>query len=206
MKKVFTLLLAAFMMLAFSACNSCDRQIEKEQTVEEFILADTAYMTANYDTTYVWFETQIVLNNYLDEESCDGSFEKVINIFEVITKVDSASYNTLVVKMIHIGDSLEIQASEDFWIEDMVMNKEPISLTYAEAFNLMNTSNYMKPHTKYCVLRKEVGLVVANAQYIFGDIVSQIYVDAITGDVSDESPSFPNNEVEIEDCVNDTVQ
>jgi hypothetical protein len=95
---------------------------------------------------------------------------------------------------------ITIEEIEGFWVEDMTMNDEIISVTHQEAFRLANESNYPKPHSKNCVLRKEVGPIEANPQYIFGNLESQLYVDALTGDVADESPSFCNDEP-----VNDTI-
>ena len=40
------------------------------------------------------------------------------------------------------------------------------------------------------VLRKQVGPVDANPQWIFGNLHSQIYVDAVTGAVSKDNPAF----------------
>lgn len=70
------------------------------------------------------------------------------------------------------------------------MNEEVINISYKEAYEKMMEANYPKPHSKHCVLRKEVGPYDCNPQYIFGNIEAQIYVDAVTGAVSDQSPAF----------------
>lgn len=190
MKKVFILLMAISLMFSFNSCDWFKQKNEnkKEIVVENLVSEDTKYMVENYDTCFVYYETQIVLNNYLDEE-CDGSFESVRNIFQGYTLVDSTFQPTVVI-FEHIGDSSSIEKVNDIWMEDMVMTKDDIAISYKEAFKYMNEVNYPKPHAKACVLRKEVGPCEANAQYIFGNIESQLYVDAITGDVSTNSPSF----------------
>jgi hypothetical protein len=103
--------------------------------------------------------------------------------------------------MYHVADSSYIEEIEGFWVEDMNMNDEIISVTYKQAFQLINEVNFPKPHSKNCVLRKEVGPIEANPQYIFGNIESQLYVDALTGDVTDESPSFCDEVIE-----NDSIE
>ena len=70
------------------------------------------------------------------------------------------------------------------------MDKEPIKITFAEALEKLNQVNFPKPHSRYCVLRKEVGPKDANVQYIFGNSKAQLYVDAVTGEVTDLNPVF----------------
>lgn len=203
MKKVFILLMAISLMFSFNSCDwfSKNKDNEKKEIiVENVVKADRDYMTENYGNTYVWYETQIYLNDYLDEE-CDGSFSEIVDVFQVITTIDSAKFDTKVIKMYHVADSSYIEEIEGFWVEDMNMNDEIISVTYKQAFQLINEVNFPKPHSKNCVLRKEVGPIEANPQYIFGNIESQLYVDALTGDVTDESPSFCDEVIE-----NDSIE
>lgn len=203
MKKVFILLMAISLMFSFNSCDWFNKNKDnekKEIIVENVVKADRDYMTENYGNTYVWYETQIYLNDYLDEE-CDGSFSEIVDVFQVITTIDSAKFDTKVIKMYHVADSSYIEEIEGFWVEDMNMNDEIISVTYKQAFQLINEVNFPKPHSKNCVLRKEVGPIEANPQYIFGNIESQLYVDALTGDVTDESPSFCDEVIE-----NDSIE
>ena len=50
--------------------------------------------------------------------------------------------------------------------------------------------NLPKPHSKHVVLRKQIGPKACNPQWIFGNITSQIYVDAVTGEVNSKNPAF----------------
>lgn len=204
MKKLFTLIMVA-VMLAFSACNSCNKQAEKEQTVEDILTADYNQMVEDYDTAFVWYEVEFVLNDYLDAEDCDGSIKEFTNIFQVVTPIDSVSTNAFVVKMIHTGDTFTVETEEGFWCEDVAMDKDRMQITYNEAYQRMTESNYPKPHANTCTLRNALGPKIANSQYIFGNAVAQIYVDAVTGNVSDQSPVF--NEAECEELeVEETVE
>lgn len=52
-------------------------------------------------------------------------------------------------------------------------------------------SNFPKPHSRNCVLRREIGPIPdVNPQYIFGNTKSQLYVDAVTGSVTNHTPAF----------------
>ena len=202
MKRILSVLMIALMAISLTSCewfNKNKNNDKEEIVVENVVKADRDYMTANYGNTYVWYETQITLNDNIDEE-CDGSFSQIVDVFQVITTTDSVTFDTKVIKMYHLSDTSYIEEIEGFWVEDMNMNDEIISVTYKQAFQLINETNYPKPHSKNCVLRKEVGPIEANPQYIFGNIEAQLYVDALTGDVTDASPSFCNEEI-----VNDTV-
>ena len=202
MKKLFVLFTSALLMFAMVSCNLFKSNDKEEVVVENVITNDINYMYENYGDTYVWYESQIYLNDFLDEE-CDGSFSKIVNVFQVVTPTDSVGGESLVVQITHVGDSSNVETTEGFWLEDMPMVFRHLTVTYDHAFQLMNQSNYPKPHSRNCVLRKEVGPKVANPQYIFGNIQSQIYVDAINGNVTDCSPSFCKDEDE--NVVNDTI-
>lgn len=70
------------------------------------------------------------------------------------------------------------------------MHVEDIEITFNEAFQRVMESNYPKPHSKNCVLRKEVGSTDYHPQYIFGNPHAQLYVDAVTGEVTDKNPIY----------------
>ena len=80
--------------------------------------------------------------------------------------------------------------SSVYYKEEPVVNEEVIKVTFAEAFQKVQEVNLPKPHTRQVVLRKQVGPVEANPQWIFGNLHSQIYVDAVTGAVSKDNPAF----------------
>ena len=58
-------------------------------------------------------------------------------------------------------------------------------------------ANIVKPHSKVCVLRKAVGPKEANVQYIFGNEDGAVFVDAVTGDVTDVDPFFTETKEEV---------
>ncbi len=206
MKRILSVLMIALMAISLTSCDWFKKKDDnkKEIVVENLLAEDTKYMVDNYDTCFVYYETQIVLNNYLDEE-CDGSFESITNVFQALTLVDSTLQPTVVI-FSHVGEILSIEKVNDTWMEDIPMCKEDFVLTYKDAFKLINEVNYPKPHSRNCILRLEVGPCPENPQYIFGNNESQLYVDAIDGDVSETSPAFNCLEEEVVEIVEEVVE
>lgn len=196
-KFVFILMLAIVSLL-----TSCEEKKNKEQQnfnepkvesliVENTISVDREFMFLNYGGDYRWFETCILMKDFMDEET-DGDVEAVTSIFQIVKKVDSSCYDTHVIMTVHTLDTSTIEVKEGFWVEDYLLNDEAICISFEEAFAKLMESNCPKPHSKHCVLRKEIGPVDANPQYIFGNNKCQVYVDATTGDVSTINPVFPD--------------
>ena len=176
-------------VLCASKCNETPTLTANEIVVENTISTDREAMFLKVGDNYRWYETCIKLNDWLDEE-CDGSFEMVVNVFQAIVDVDDHSADTYVYKFQHTTDGVNTESIHGFWVEDCPLNEEAIVVTYEDAFEKVMAVNLPKPHTHNVVLRKMVGPVDANPQWIFGNLSEQIYVDAVTGEVSDENPAF----------------
>jgi len=195
-KFIFVMMLAIITML-----TSCEKEKKEQQNlnetkvesliVENTVSTDREFMFLNYGEDYRWFETCILMKNFMDEET-DGSVEAVTSIFQVVTEVESGCYDTHVIMTVHTLDTNTIEVKEGFWVEDYPLNNEAICISFEEAFTKLMEANCPKPHSKHCVLRKEIGPVDANPQYIFGNSRSQVYVDATTGEVSTSNPVFPD--------------
>ena len=164
----------------------------KELNAKEIISADRDTMFSQHGDDYRWYETYVVLDNFLDEEN-EGKIGEVINVFQtVVNRADG--YDTQVYKIQHFkNDSTVMDSVKGFWVEDFPLNIKDIKVPFDSAFNLVMQANLPKPHSRYCVLRKEIGPNVINPQYIFGNNKAQIYVDATTGKVTDKNPAFPEN-------------
>ena len=187
------------LMMAFTACNSCKKETKQDDTtkvvtgplvLENVLSSDKEYMFMNYGEDYRWYESCIVLKDFLDDETCDGTVESVANVFQVLVEKEKG-VDTQVVLTAHTPDTTAIEVKKGFWVEDFPMNDENIKVTFKEAFQKIQEVNSPKPHSRQVVLRKEVGPVAANPQYIFGNVKAQLYVDAVTGDVTDKDPCFP---------------
>ncbi len=195
MKKFFMFLVGLMLMIGVSSCT-CTQQKESnfdssvaELVVENTISTDRQDVYLNHGKEYRWYETGVQLANFLDEDS-DGTIELVVNVFQVIEQHDSTSFDTFVFKYQHTLEGTASESIHGFWIEDYPLNDEVIKVSFKEAFEKIQEVNYPKPHTRQVVLRKQVGPVDANPQWIFGNLHSQLYVDAVTGEVSPTNPAF----------------
>lgn len=204
MKKLFVILASLLLMIGVSSCNSCSRPASGDVAVADSVLVDSVLVDSAFvekainldkeamflkNSNYRWFETGVVLKNWLDEEN-DGSIEMVVNVFQVVEVIDSTSFDTYVVKFQHVGEDVIEDSVHGFWVEDYPLNEEVIKVSFKEAFEKVQEVNLPKPHTRQVVLRKQVGPVDANPQWIFGNLREQIYVDAVTGAVSKDNPAF----------------
>ena len=166
-----------------------DTVVTEGYNVEQIVSTDRQAMFMAYKQDYRWYETCIVLKDFLDED-CDGTVEGLSNIFQVVLEEDNGA-DVYVVMYSHAAGKDSVTTVHSFWIEDYDMGKEPVKMiTFAEAFQKIQEVNYPKPHSKHCVLRKEVGPNDCNPQYIFGNAQAQLYVDAVTGKVSPDNPVF----------------
>jgi hypothetical protein len=185
--------LALTSLVMFCSCNSCSKkenQIVTDDTlsVEEMIKADTDIMNGKNKKAFAWLETSVLLNTYLDEDS-DGTFNRVTNVFQAVDYDDT---DPVVYQFQHFSDGVNVQDStKGFWIEDFPLVSSSINVPYDSAFNLVMQVNLPKPHSKNVVLRNPVGPNPCNPQWVFGNLNSQIWVDATTGEIRESNPAFP---------------
>ena len=217
-KSLFLSLLLAIVSIMATGCSSCQSENKKQENVsetKECVKQD--FFTYDYDGVieaglldaehiistdreemyrladgrdYRWFETDILLVSPLDEEDCSCDVFSVTDVFQAITE-KGGGYDTKVFMLTTTSKSHDVQVFPDaFYIENYPLNDEPLSITFQQAYDLAMQANIPKPNSRNCVLRKPVGPNRCNAQYIFGNLRQQIYVDAVTGAVSAENPAF----------------
>ena len=204
MKKFFMFLLGIMLMFGMASCDpkNSKKNLEAVDTtevvedsiaalnVEHLVAMDRQDMYLNHNKDYRWYETCIDLVDFMYED-CDGTIAGVANVFQAVEDYGDGSFDTYVVLFAHANNgnnSKEIK--HGFWVEDFPMNDDEIKVTFEEAFQKINEVNLPKPHSKHCVLRKQIGPKACNPQYIFGNTHAQIYVDAVTGAVSKDNPAF----------------
>lgn len=214
MKRNFILMFLMGLLISFASCSGCSKGEDITQqdsiavdsitvvdsvtktaglVVENLVSMDRQDMFNNYAKDYRWFETCILLKDFLDED-CDGTVAGVSNIFQVVEESENGkTFDVHVVMFAHTPDTAAVEVVHSFWVEDLPMENEAIKVTFKEAFEKVMAVNYPKPHSQHVVLRKQLGLIDANPQYIFGNTEAQLYVDAVTGDVSNKNPVFPED-------------
>ena len=173
-------------------CNDCtcdEAKFDGDLNVEHITATDRQQMFLNYAKDYRWFEIGITLKNYMDEDDTSSKVESVYNVFQTVTE-RGKSFDTQVVCIAHKGSMAGVETKSAFWVGDMLLNEECINLTFEQAYDRLMQANVVKPHSRQCVLRKELGPKEANPQYIFGNTSQHVYVDAVTGNVSTTNPAF----------------
>lgn len=192
MKKTLLFLLMGLLLFA---CDPKKKQVATTATeliVENTISVDRQSMFVNYNKDYNWFETCVVLDNYLDSDTTI-KVSGVSNIFQYVIEEENA-YDTNVVMFTHTLDTAAVDVKHGaFWVGDCTLNESEIKLTFKDAFERLMQANCPKPHSRQVVLRKELGPKIINPQYIFGNIQNHVYVDAVTGDVSLTNPAYGDN-------------
>lgn len=199
-KIILSLMLVLSVVLA--SCSGCGNTKQQEENinvteeqkvetldVDNIISTDREFMFLNYGEDYRWYETCILMKNFMDQEDATDSVIMVNNIFQVV-EGDGTCFDVHVIKIAHTPDTSYVEVVEGFWIEDYPLNNEAIAVNFNEAWTNAMEANCPKPHSQHCVLRKEIGPKDANPQYIFGNSRCQIYVDATTGEVLADDPSF----------------
>lgn len=185
--------------MSCTGCNSSKEDIKLQDSVvatavldvEHSIALDRQTMYVNYKDNYRWYETEILLPEFMDSDSATSNPEMVVNILQSIVEKGNGA-DVWVHKFQHFKDGSIIHDSiQGFWIENYALNDEVIKLNYKEAWDRMMQANFPKPHSRHVTLRNPIGPVAVNTQYIFGNIQEQIWIDAVTGDTKNSNPAFP---------------
>ena len=148
-------------------------------------------MFLKFGKDYRWWETDILLPEFLDSEDVTSVPVMVVNIFQSVVEKGNGA-DTWVWKYQHLADGTVLTDSiHGFWVENQPLNEEVIKVKYTEAYDKIMQTNAPKPHSKQVVLRNPVGPITVNTQWIFGNIHEQLWVDAVTADVKTSNPAFP---------------
>ena len=196
MKKFLGFIVALLLAFTISSCTNCSNpkvlDDQKPQTeLVSYIALDNEYMNLEFGGNCCWYETDILLDEFLNEE-CDGSIQVLVNIYQTVESRDSVSFDTKVYKLQHFANGTNSKGYvHGFWIENLPLNIADIKISYNKAFELMNQVNLPKPHSQHVTLRKPIGPINCNPQWIFGNIHEQIWIDAVTGEARSSNPAFP---------------
>ena len=182
--------------ISCTGCNSSDIKLQDSVAttvldVEHSIALDRQTMYVNYKDNYRWYETEILLPEFMDSDSATSNPEMIVNVLQSIVEEGNGA-DVWVHKFQHFKDGTIVHDSiQGFWIENYALNDEVIKFKYTEAWDRMMQTNFPKPHSRYVTLRNPIGPIAINTQWIFGNIQEQLWVDAVTGDVKNSNPAFP---------------
>lgn len=190
----------AFMVAGCSSCQSGNKE-QGQKTKDTVLTASVEDIIATSRQTmygiaagndYRYFETNVKLVEFLDSEAQNGDFVEVTNVFQLIIPKDKGYDTKVWIIGVNLDGKIEKQYEGAFYLENFPLNDEKIDLTFKEALERLQQANVVKPHSQFAVLRKPVGPVPCNTQWIFGNSKQTVFVDAVTGDVRTSNPAFYN--------------
>lgn len=193
-------------VIGFSSCNSCGKSSQDQSTdvdiqdsaafatgvinVENAIAMDRQAMYLAHGGDYRWYETEILLSDFIDSDSATSDPVMIVNVFQTVVERGNG-FDTWVHKYQHFSDGTVAHDSiQGFWVENYPLEDKEIKLKYTEAWDKMMAVNFKKPHSKHVTLRNPIGPKEINTQWIFGNIREQIWVDAVTGACNNSNPAF----------------
>jgi hypothetical protein len=199
MKKLLLILTLMFALVSCQCSGNGEPTLNDNEKlggiqVENIIKTDFETMLAKYgDADFRWYECDILLNDFLDEEN-DGTIAELVNIYQTVINKDSTSFDTQVYKVQHFPNGKVFTDSiRGFWIENYPIHLDELKVTYDSAYALVMAVNLPKPHSQHVTLRNPIGPKGINPQWIFGNTHSQIWVDATTGEIHESNPAFPDD-------------
>ena len=206
--RLFLMIALFALVLGFSSCTGCKGGATEEATlgdstevvvkdstaalnVEAAIAMDRQAMYLKSGGDYRWFETEILLPEFMDADNATSDPVMLVNIFQKVIERGNG-FDTYVYKFQHFNDGTVLTDSvAGFWVENWPLEDKAIKLKYTEAWDKVMAVNFPKPHSKHVTLRNPIGPVAINTQWIFGNIKEQIWVDAVTGECTNSNPAFP---------------
>ena len=138
--------------------------------------------------TYYWYETKFTLDGELTADDLNE-----LEISEITSTFQTFSPDLCYQITTNAAKGTLIPApTPGLWIEDFDLSKAIVKLTVKDALQKLSEWNGVLPEgSTFIILRKPVGPIECNAQYVIGNPFEAVWVDAVTGKVTDKCPAFP---------------
>ena len=194
-----------------TGCNSCAKSENKQDAPNEQVATESGYdydgvlpdlkkgvahiqalhrqtMFSLYNgSQYAWYETRVLFNDSLTYETLtELNVVDVTDIFQVFNPFRCQYISTNVAKGTIIPPAIP-----DVWIEDCDMSELQIKLNVEDVLERLQEYNGTIPPAIGMTLRCPLGPRKCNAQWVIGNIMEVIFVDAVTGDITNWCPAFP---------------
>ena len=203
MKKRYILVLLAVLIIGAAGCvfTCCKKQKPLSTKVEDIVKNNETYLCnivdslnriAISDSTNIiyslrHFETVIELTGEVDTLETFGVVN-VTNIYQIVGEdtVAYKTYNDVYIIYNDIKGNMNVELHKNtFWVGDCNMLGISKLISCHQAFNIVKSSTFDKPKSRFITIRQELGPKIANPQYIFGnDKRGLLFVDVVTGNVS----------------------
>lgn len=209
MNKFFTGLLLAIACIMATGCDSCQSENKKQETennkdydgvIQDFT-AGVEHIQALHRQTmnnliggekYQWRNSKVLFNDSIRLDNLDDL--KVVEVTDVFFYWNGEGPHVQFIAT-NVKDGTMIPpVIHDVWIEDADMGDKEMKLTAKDVIERLKQWNGVIPPAVCMSLRYPVGPCECNAQWVIGDAFDVIFIDAVTGEISNWNPAFnPNN-------------
>lgn len=200
---LFGLLLAIVGIMA-TGCSSCQSENKQQDQaigagydgVKQDFTAGIDHIVALHKQTmfslyegeqYAWYETRVLFNDSLKVENADSL--KVVDVTDIFQLFDPARCQYISTNV--DKGTIIPKPIPDIWIEDCDMSKAEIKLWPEDVIGKLKAWDGIIPPAVGMTLRMPLGPRRCNAQWVIGNIMQVIFVDAVTGDITNWCPAFP---------------
>lgn len=147
------------------------------------------------DGKYQWRNSLVILNDTLTAENIDDLHVIAVNDVFYYWDKERGPFVQDINDHVKFGTQIPYPIN-DVWIEDQDMSNQPIKLSAEEALSRLKEYNGILPKSYFITLRLPVGPKACNPQWTFGDAYDVLFIDAVTGEVRDWCPAFPQSDNE----------
>lgn len=215
MKKNLSIcLLLAIVSIMATGCNGCQSANKEQPKIDDPVVtsdydgvvqdftAGVEHIQALHRQTmyslidsedYEWRNSKVLFNDTITLESIDNLH--VVEVTDVFFYWDAVKgpQTQIIASNVAKGTTI-LPVIHDTWIEDANLSDKEIKLTVKDVLNRLKEWNGVLPPALGMSLRYPVGPCECNAQWVIGNEYDVIFIDAVTGEISNWNPAFnPNN-------------
>ena len=138
---------------------------------------------------YEWRNLKVIFNDTVKAETIDEL--KIVDVTDVFFYWnDEGPHVQYISSNVEKGTIIPVPII-DVWIEDDELDNCEIKLWPYDVLKRLKEWNGVIPESTCMVLRMPVGPRNCNAQWVMGGIGDPIFIDAVTGEVTNWCPAFP---------------
>lgn len=212
MKKIVFL---SMMLMLFTSmlvgCSSCDSKNQGQEQQKEAVINASDYDGVVADITagvnhivamhrqtmnrmidgkqYEWRNMKVIFNDTIKAENIDEL--KIVDVTDVFFYWNDEGPHVQYISTNVEKGTIIPPPIIDVWIEDDELDNCEIKLWPEDVLKRLKEWNGVIPESRCMVLRMPVGPRNCNAQWVIGGIGDPIFIDAVTGEITNWCPAFP---------------
>lgn len=209
MKKLIFCLMLAVVGLMATGCSSCQSENSKQGTEKALVQADYDGVAMDFNDgvdhivalhrqsmfnliggkSYEWRNLQVLFNDTITAETIDDLH--ITDITDVFFYWNDEGPHVQYISSNVAKGTIIPHPIIDVWIEDDELDNCEIKLWPMDVLKRLKEWNGVIPKSTGMVLRMPVGPRDCNAQWVIGGIGDPVFIDAVTGDITEWCPAFP---------------